>query len=206
MPGQSLDAILPKAARMGGLTNLEGRLTRSTRAAALDEFLASVERRALRMAEFSTRDRQEALDIVQDVMLRFVDKYATRPADQWPPLFHRILQNRIVDSQRRATVRRRWTSWLPGSDTDDDPWQQVPDRDSSDPYHELAGERAASLLETAVQELPERQRQALMLRVWEGLNVAETAKAMRCSEGSVKTHLSRAMQRLREQLGDHWNA
>ncbi len=206
MPGQSLDAILPKAARMGGLTNLEGRLTRSTRAAALDEFLASVERRALRMAEFSTRDRQEALDIVQDVMLRFVDKYATRPADQWPPLFHRILQNRIVDSQRRATVRRRWTSWLPGSDTDDDPWQQVPDRDSGDPYHELAGERAASLLETAVQELPERQRQALMLRVWEGLNVAETAKAMRCSEGSVKTHLSRAMQRLREQLGDHWNA
>lgn len=205
MFSRSVDVSAPRPSAAGGISRTDGRLTDSTHVAALDRFLASVERRALRMAEISVRDRQEALDIVQDTMLKFVDKYAGRPGDQWPPLFHRILQNRIVDSQRRAGVLRRRIGWLPTNDNDEDPWQQVMDTDDGDPFGVVAGERAAQLLETAVGELPERQRQAFLLRVWEGLNVADTATAMRCSEGSVKTHLSRAMDRLRERLGDHWH-
>lgn len=205
MFSRSVDVSAPRPSAAGGISRTDGRLTDSTHVAALDRFLASVERRALRMAEISVRDRQEALDIVQDTMLKFVDKYAGRPSDQWPPLFHRILQNRIVDSQRRAGVLRRRVGWLPTNDNDEDPWQQVMDTDDGDPFGVVAGERAAQLLETAVGELPERQRQAFLLRVWEGLNVADTATAMRCSEGSVKTHLSRAMDRLRERLGDHWH-
>ena len=206
MASRSVDASVPGAPGMGGiLTEPDRSLIESTRADALDRFLASVERRALRMAQIAVRDPQEALDIVQDAMLKFVDKYARRPSAQWPPLFHRILQNRIVDSQRHAGVRRRKLGGLPTAENGEDPWQQVADQADTDPFGELAGERAAALLEAAVRELPERQRQAFLLRVWEGLNVADTASAMRCSQGSVKTHLSRAMDRLRERLGDHWH-
>jgi RNA polymerase sigma-70 factor (ECF subfamily) len=171
----------------------------------LDAFLASVERRALRIAEFATGSREEALDIVQDAMLKLAQRYADRDADEWAPLFQRILQNRIRDWYRRSKVRRRWTAWLRRGDGDqDDPLEALPDGDHVRPDHALSGERALRALQEVFQTLPLRQQQAVVLRLWEGLDVAQTADAMGCSAGSVKTHYSRAIGVLREKLGAHW--
>jgi len=173
--------------------------------AALDRFLAGVERRALRMAEFATGSRDEALDIVQDAMLVLVRRYGRHGEGDWPPLFHRILQSRILDWHRRRKVRNRWLAWLgPDADDDEDPLAALPDPRARRPEDELGNTRAGAALEEALQRLPLRQQQAFLLRTWEGLDVAETAAAMGCSEGSVKTHYSRAVHTLRELLEDHW--
>lgn len=170
---------------------------------ALNRFLADVERRALVMAELSTQNREEALDLVQDAMFAFVRRYAEKPAEAWPPLFHRVLQNKLRDWGRRTRVRRRWRVWLHGdSDPSDtaDPIQALPDPRGALP-EDMAGDQAAiEALVGAVGDLPERQRQAVLLRIWEGLDVAQTAQAMGCSAGSVKTHLSRGLARLRDAL------
>lgn len=173
-------------------------------------FLAGVERRALRMAEFATGSRDVALDLVQDAMMRLVQRYAGRPSDQWPPLFHRILQNRIRDWQRREGLRRRLRVWVGGQGAPDpedaaaDPMDTLPDPCAEDPLARLADGQAAQALEQALRTLPRRQQQTFLLRVWEGLGVADTARAMGCSEGSVKTHFSRAVRTLRRQLEAHW--
>lgn len=171
----------------------------------LDAFLADVERRALRTAELATRNRADALDLVQDAMLRFVRSYAHKPAAQWPPLFHRVLQNRIIDWHRGSGLRARMAGWL-ARDGDADPMDELPDPRAQNPLHAVRNLRATEALDTALAQLPLRQRQAVLLRLWEGLDVAQTATAMGCSAGSVKTHLSRGLARLRELLGDHWQA
>jgi RNA polymerase sigma-70 factor (ECF subfamily) len=170
--------------------------------ASLGAFLASVERRALRIAEIATRDRDEALDLVQDAMLRLARRYGTRPAAEWPPLFHRILTNRIRDWQRSRKLRSRVFFWQRDASDDDgvDPVEQAADPNASDGAAELEGEQSLARLEAALRRLPARQREAFQLRVWEGLSVDDTAAAMSCSSGSVKTHLFRAMQALREEL------
>jgi RNA polymerase sigma-70 factor (ECF subfamily) len=173
----------------------------------LDAFLASVERRALRVAEISTHDRDEALDIVQDAMLQLTRSYAHRPASEWPPLFYRILENKIRDWQRRQTVRRRvFTSpEAAGDDGDErDPIAQYADPHKPAIVDELRNQEAMVHLERALRQLPRRQREAFMLRVWEGLSVEQTATAMGCTDGSVKTHLSRALHALRSQLAGVW--
>jgi len=172
------------------------------RLAALDAFLRQVERRALRMAELSCGQREDALDIVQDAMLSFARRYAGHPQEEWPPLFHRVLDNRILDHHRRQTVRGRWMSWLsPRSEEDEsDPIAQVADAQEPGPLRRMADEAMLDTLQSALRALPHRQRQCFLLRIWEGLDVADTARAMDCSEGSVKTHLSRALARLREPL------
>jgi len=173
---------------------------------AMERFLAEVERRALRIAVLSVGDRDEALDIVQDAMFRLVRKYGSRPSEEWRPLFFRILANRITDQQRRQTVRQRVMAWIaPAADDDDsDPIAELPDPQPIAPDQVLGRADAMSALEAAVGRLPGRQRQAFLLRSLEGLDVAETAAAMGCSEGSVKTHYSRAVHSLRSALGDHW--
>jgi RNA polymerase sigma-70 factor (ECF subfamily) len=176
-------------------------------AAALDRFLAGVEKRAYRMARFSVRDSDEAMDIVQDSMFTLARRYGGRPESEWAPLFFRILNNRIVDWHRRARVRRGLFGWIerePGGSDAPDPVALIADGPAAEPEYALRLEGAAGRIESAVQALPERQRQALLLRVWEGLDVADTARAMGCSEGSVKTHLSRAVHRLRRVLEDDW--
>ncbi|HDK37963.1 MAG TPA: RNA polymerase sigma factor [Thiolapillus brandeum] len=169
----------------------------------LEQFLARVERRALVMAEIATSNREEALDLVQDSMMAFAQKYAGKPQADWTPLFYRILQNRIRDWYRRSAVRSRWKGWLGFADDDSDPVQTAPDPRCCTPETELHQQEAQDAITRAVGELPLRQQQAFLLRVWEGLDVASTAKAMGCSQGSVKTHLSRAMMSLRGKLQEY---
>ncbi len=173
----------------------------------VDRFLRSVERKALVMTQLRTSDPEAALDIVQDVMLAFVRRYQNKPEEQWPPLFYTALRNRITDWYRRRASRGRWLGALTsrfGGDTDspqEDLIQQAPAAANADPAHRLADDQFGTALNGALQSLPERQREAFLLRSWQGFSTAETAAAMGCSEGSVKTHLSRATKALREQLG-----
>ncbi len=174
---------------------------------AMDRFLAEVERRAFRIALMSVRDRDEALDVVQDAMIRLVRTYGSRPSEEWRPLFFRILTNRITDHQRRQAVRRRVLAWFePAADgeEDQDPVANLPDTRGLTPDTELARGAAMGALEAALKGLPARQREAFLLRSVEGLDVADTASAMGCTAGSVKTHYSRAVHTLRNLLGDHW--
>lgn len=172
----------------------------------LNRFFADVEKRALRIAEISIRDRDEALDLVQDAMIKLARNYAGKSVDEWTPLFYRILQNRIRDWQRRQAVRRKVMVWFGRNDEDSayDVIAAAPDRAGRSPEQQLEGEEAMICLENAVAGLPARQREAFMLRTFEGLDVAGTASAMGCSEGSVKTHYSRAVHSLRDTLGEHW--
>ncbi|QJB56136.1 RNA polymerase sigma factor [Pseudodesulfovibrio sp. zrk46] len=174
----------------------------------MESFLKSIEGKAYRMALMQCSHPDDALDLVQDAMFKFVDKYATKPKEQWKPLFYTILNNRIKDLYRKRTVRRKWRMWF-SSDKDSDgvdvdPIQTMPDENGIDPEHATKVGDAFELLETVVKTLPQRQQQAFLLRTWEEMSVAETAQAMGCSEGSVKTHYSRAVHTLRDQLGDHW--
>ena len=174
----------------------------------LNRFLAGVERSALRIAEMAVRDRDDALDIVQGAMLRLARSYGRRPSGEWKPLFYRILYNGIRDSQRRRKVRSRIFGFFPGQRQDEDgevedPLDRVADAGPDPSQRVMAGE-AMQRLEKALAELPARQQEAFALRCLEGLDVAETATAMRCSEGSVKTHYFRALHTLRERLGEVW--
>jgi RNA polymerase sigma-70 factor (ECF subfamily) len=174
----------------------------------LDRFLASVERRAFRIAQLSLRDPDDAHDVVQVAMLRLAEKYASRPSEEWRPLFYRILYNGIHDVQRRRTVQRRFFGWLPGSprpgeDDLPDPIEQVPDG-LPEPSQQLVAGEAMAELQRALHRLPARQLEAFTLRCLEGLDVAATAAAMGCSEGSVKTHYFRALQALRADLAEVW--
>ena len=172
---------------------------------ALESFLRGVERRALRMAELATGQREEALDLVQEAMLGFVRHYGTHDGAEWPPLFWRVLDSRLNDWHRRQRVRGRWWSRPADAraDDEDDAIAAAPDLREPGPLARLADGEASVALDAALRGLPMRQRQAFLLRLWEGLDVAATATAMRCSEGSVKTHLSRALTNLRRALGEH---
>ena len=182
---------------------MEPRLDEASRA--LETFLRGVERRALRMAELATGQREEALDLVQEAMLGFVRHYGAHDGAEWPPLFWRVLDSRLNDWHRRQRVRGRWWS-RPGdarAGEDGDAIAAAPDLREPGPLARLADDEASIALDAALRGLPLRQRQAFLLRLWEGLDVAATATAMRCSEGSVKTHLSRALANLRRALGEH---
>jgi RNA polymerase sigma-70 factor (ECF subfamily) len=179
--------------------------------AAIEAFLREVEGRAYRIAVLGIRDRDEAFDVVQDAMIRLVRRYAHRPSIEWRPLFYRILQNRIRDVQRRRTVRSRVLGFFGGtaSEDDHDPLATAPAPRGDNPLEQVTANDAMQALETALLKLPVRQREAFTLRNFEGLDVVQTAAAMNCTEGSVKTHYSRAVHRLRDLLKEHgeehWN-
>jgi len=175
----------------------------------MSDFLASVERRAFKQAVFSVQDEEAALDIVQDSMMRLAEKYSDRPPAELPMLFQRILQNAIRDHFRRSKVRSTWTTLLSnlgmgGDDDDADPLETLEVDDSANvpvsPAAQLEQSQVMAAIEEAVKALPDRQREAFMLRYWEELDVSETAKVMGCSEGSVKTHCSRATHALAKVL------
>lgn len=174
----------------------------------LDAFLRSVERRALRMAQLAVGDLDDALELVQESMLVFVRSYRDKPEADWPPLFWRVLDSRVQDHHRRQTVRRRWRVFFGrgsgGDESDDaDPLAAVADANAIGPFERALGCESRAAIDRALRALPDRQRQAFLLRVWEGLDGAQTAQAMGCSEGSVKTHLFRAMEALRKHLEEH---
>jgi RNA polymerase sigma-70 factor (ECF subfamily) len=171
---------------------------------AIEAFFREVETRAYRIALLGVRDRDEAFDIVQDSMIRLVRRYARRPSDEWRPLFYRILQNRIRDVQRRRTVRSRVLSFFGGVEGEEyDPIVEAASPSADDPLERVVAGDAMAALERALAQLPPRQREAFTMRNFEGLDVAQTARAMSCTEGSVKTHYSRAVHKLRELLKEH---
>jgi RNA polymerase sigma-70 factor (ECF subfamily) len=168
-----------------------------------------VERRAYKQALFAIRDDHAALDIVQDAMLKLAEKYGQRPPAELPLLFQRILQNVIRDFYRRQKVRAMWTTPISAlfgseSDEDHDPLETLEVESGSKslepPHEQLARAQTLGLIEKALTKLPARQRQAFLLRYWEEMDVAEAAKVMGCSEGSVKTHCSRATHALAAML------
>jgi RNA polymerase sigma-70 factor (ECF subfamily) len=175
----------------------------------MSDFLASVERRAFKQSVYAVHDEEAALDIVQDAMLRLAEKYAARPPEELPLLFQPNLQNANRDHFRRQKVRSTWTTLLSnlgmgGDDDDTDPLETM-DVDGApnvptSPAEQLEQGEVMATIEEAVRALPERQREAFMLRYWEELDVSETAKVMGCSEGSVKTHCSRATHALAKVL------
>jgi RNA polymerase sigma-70 factor, ECF subfamily len=170
----------------------------------LSAFLEGVERRAFKQAVFAVRDEEAALDIVQDAMLRLAERYGHRPPLELPLLFHRIMQNAIRDWYRRQKVRSLWVTVLaslsPGREDDgEDPLETFEAPDGSNPQapgSELERSQVLEIIEQEITRLPERQREAFVMRYWEELDVAETARRMGCSEGSVKTHCSRAAHTL----------
>ena len=159
---------------------------------------------------FAVKDEDAALDAVQDAMLKLTEKYSAKPAAELPMLFQRILQNTIHDHFRRQKVRSTWTTLLSAfgqkddKDDDFDPLETMAAKSDSnvagDPAEQAAAGEVVGVIEQAVARLPARQRQAFLLRYWEELDVAEAAAAMGCSEGSVKTHCSRAVRSLAETL------
>lgn len=165
----------------------------------LDRFLAGVERSAFRMAEIATRNPDDAMDIVQEAMIKLVEKYADKPAVELRPLFYRILQSRITDHYRKNALRKRVFQWLtPGLHADDEREEQATEHFG--PPEALAEQLTLERLVAGLNALPLRQRQAFMLRTWQGLSVAETARIMNCAEGSVKTHLFRATHALKKSI------
>lgn len=171
----------------------------------LDKFLKSVQNRAFRIAQIATRNPGDALDLVQEAMFKLVEKYAQRPAEEWTPLLYRILTSRINDWHRRNIVRNRHRSWLnDDEDSNEDAVQTAEDQFGQRPDKESEINQGMDKLQRALEKLPQRQQQAFLLWAWKGLDVKQTAAAMSCAEGSVKTHYSRAIHFLREELGEYW--
>lgn len=171
----------------------------------LSDFLKDVERRAFKRSLYHVRNEEAALDIVQDSMLKLAEHYGDKPIDELPMLFQRILSNCTLDWFRRQKTRNALFSNLsdfegPGDDGDFDILETFRGSDASEQTEsaEDTTRRAQILraIESEIQELPARQREAFLMRYWEDMDVAETAEAMGCSEGSVKTHCSRATHAL----------
>jgi RNA polymerase sigma-70 factor (ECF subfamily) len=166
--------------------------------------LRDVGPRAFRVARLALRNDQDALDALQEAMIKLVRRYAARPEEEWTPLFYAILRNCVHDMQRGRKSRSSILSWfgrLTGAAVRERTEPAVADA-VLQPIHEIESEERLGKLQQAIATLPARQQQAFLLRNLEELDVSETAKAMGCSEGSVKTHYSRAVHALREKLGD----
>ncbi len=184
----------------GKRQSMSGGLTAEKRKA-LDNFLASVERKAFVIAKLAVNNPDDALELVQEAMFKLVQLYSGKPETQWTPLFYKILQSRIRDWYRRTKVKNRVIGWFSSSNREqlaEDPIEQTAAAEYFDPAHEVEIDIANEKLLVALKQLSSRQQQVFLLRAWEGFNVKETAIAMSCSEGSVKTHYSRAIHSLRE--------
>ncbi len=175
----------------------------------LTEFLKSVEKRAFKRTAYAVRDEDAALDIVQDAMIRLSESYFDRPPAEWPLVFQRILSNATMDWFRRQKVRNavvhNMSDFEPaGDDGDFDLLELLESQDGAMGAESAADtvgrQQILEIIDGEVSNLPARQREAFILRYWEELDVAETAEAMGCSEGSVKTHCSRAVHSLAKAL------
>jgi len=174
---------------------------------ALNSFLAQVEKKAFVMARIATKHEDDALDLVQDAMMTLSSSYGDRTEAEWAPLFHRILQNKITDWHRKSNLWQRiWARFDHQHEDEPTPLEELDSApEHLEPLNQVVQQLSTQQLIDRLEVLPSRQQQALLLRLWQGMSVAETAAAMDCSEGSVKTHLNRAVQKLREQLSEHWH-
>lgn len=174
----------------------------------MNDFLASVERRAFVIAKMAVTNPDDALELVQESMLKLVQLYIDKPEQEWSPLFYKILQSKIRDWYRRSKVKNRIFSWFSGSDTNNDEEtslvERMPDQENTDPGIQADTEFANQHLQQALKTLSLRQQQVFLLRAWEGMSVKEAAFVMKCSEGSVKTHYSRAVNALKL-IMQEWN-
>lgn len=176
----------------------------------LSEFLSNVEKKAFKKAVYAVRDDDAALDIVQDAMINLSQKYSDRPVEELPLIFTRILQNQIIGWTRHQKVKNRWVSLFSSlvkkdaGNEDFDPLEHIPAPDDSEIHQDgeqrLEQRQVLEALESEIAKLPARQREAFLMRYWDELSITETSKAMGCSEGSVKTHCSRAAQTLSKAL------
>lgn len=203
MPPASAAGIAPQTSSEAGTTGSAAGETTSPgpppiETASIEQFLAGIGPRAFRFAELGLRDRDDALDAVQDAMIRMLG-YRDRPAMEWTPLFWSVLRSRVVDLQRRRAFRMRWLAPSPNDNDEPVDWA---DRATPDPARAQDSREAFGRLADALATLPRRQREAFALRVLEELDVATTARIMGCGEGAVKTHLFRAREALRHHLRD----
>lgn len=173
----------------------------------MNDFLADIEGRAFRMAKIASGNHDDALEIVQETMMKLVQKYSHHPPAEWKALFYSILNSRILDWHRRQSVRNRFRSWFNWNDDDNEAFEDTIALHPADINHapdtKLQDSQFMTGLNTALSALPLRQQQVFLLRVWEGLDINETAHIMQCSASSVKTHYARALEKLREQLEDY---
>ncbi len=167
----------------------------------MQNFLAEVEKKAYRMAQVATQNPDDALDIVQDTMMKLVTHYSERPEEQWKPLFYRILQSKIADYFRKKKLQQALFFWK-SNEVDSEANERLLAQcsDHTTPERSLVGQQEVNRVLWALKQLPFRQQQCFMLRSWEGLNVNQTAAAMGCSSSSVKTHYARAKQALEDLL------
>ncbi|MAZ24627.1 MAG: RNA polymerase sigma factor [Porticoccaceae bacterium] len=168
----------------------------------IEDFLKDVSIRAFNICVVSCNNKDDAHDIVQNSMCKLVEKYKHNPSNQWKPLFYTILRNKLNDYYRKKALSNRIFA---SRNTDEEYEETVsyspnPSDQSNNPQKSIETMERRSALKSALSILPRRQQQAFMFRYWEGFSTRETALAMNCSEGSVKTHLSRANERLRELL------
>ncbi len=171
--------------------------------AQLNQFFIAHEKKAYAIAFMSLKNQEDALDVVQDVMIKFVQKYSNKDESCWQALFYRMINNRITDFHRANTKKKNLFSFLTSQDEHEDATSNIEDTNQIDIVNQINNEMTLSHLQTALNDLPTRQLQSFMCRIWEGLSVAETAQSMKCSQGSVKTHLFRALSHLRSKVNTH---
>lgn len=166
-------------------------------------FLASVEKKAFRMAMLAAQNNHDALDIVQDTMEKMVKYYISKPSEQWPPLFFKVLHNRIMDWHRKAKIRNLLFFWQQHESEEGDDYQAAREcyqADEQTPEQLLTKNYDQTRMLVVIEQLPIRQQQCFLLRCWQGFSVTKTAEIMQCSEGSVKTHYSRAVNKIKQSL------
>lgn len=171
----------------------------------LENFLITIERRAFRIAQLATKCEADALDIVQDAMFKLVSKYQHRPAEEWKPLFFKILESRIMDWHRKQTLRKKLFFWKTDHqelDTESSSNEQYETYtiELANPENEIMSEQLGKHLLGCIAALPVQQQQCFILRSWEGFSITETALAMNLNENSVKTHYARALTKLKDQI------
>ena len=170
--------------------------------AQLNNFFIAHEKKAYAIAFMSLKNQEDALDVVQDVMIKFVQKYSNKEESCWQALFYRMINNRVTDFHRANTKKKSLFSFLTSQD-EQETVIDIEDTQQIDIVNQINNEMTISHLQAALNDLPTRQLQSFMCRIWEGLSVAETAQSMKCSQGSVKTHLFRALSHLRSKVNTH---
>jgi RNA polymerase sigma-70 factor (ECF subfamily) len=175
----------------------------------MEAFLKSVEKKAFRIIQIATGGADDALDILQESMMAFVRNYSNKNESEWRPLFYKVVQNKIRDWLRKEKLKRLFFFSMPAHQQEEseimaDPIDTAPDLQTANPLTGAKTSQAIAKLDIILKQLPRREQQVFLLRAWEGLSTSETATAMKCTEGTVKTHYFRALSKLKEELKGVW--